>query len=114
MLYGSRKRLVRHYVEVEARHLRDCSILPLTIIWDDGRRFELTVVDRPRRQRCATHGYAIRYDVLVRSQRRTLWRDEQGWFFELPEDEGLRSMNDIAANGGILGCSGVLREWEAS
>ena len=81
--YGAGRK-VRHYVAVIALHGIDGEVRPLSIVWDDGKRFDVEVVARPRRQRTITSGYALRHDVLVQGKRRTLWRDDVGWFVEVP------------------------------
>ncbi|MDO4501678.1 MAG: hypothetical protein Q4D06_00700 [Coriobacteriia bacterium] len=84
VVYGAARRYVRHYVEVLALCRTDGHIMPVTIIWDDGRRFDVDVVEDARRARCDhTHGFAIRYAVLIKGRRRYLFHDEQGWFVEL-------------------------------
>lgn len=84
VVYGATRRYVRHYVEVVALCRTDGHIIPITIIWDDGRRFDVDVVEDARRARCdRTHGFAVRYAVLIKGHRRCLYHDEQGWFVEL-------------------------------
>lgn len=82
MIYGS-KTLERHYVNVITMQRVDGSTTPLCLIWDDGRRFNLETVGRAQRQATHTHGYALRYDVLVEGRKRILWHDDTGWFVEV-------------------------------
>lgn len=84
VVYGAARRYVRHYVEVIALCRTDGHVMPITIIWDDGRRFDVDVVEDARRARCDhTHGFAIRYAVLIKGRRRYLYHDDQGWFVEV-------------------------------
>lgn len=85
MIYGGRDSMVRHYVEVVAMHHRDNQVTPIQIAWDDGRLFDVRVVGHITRERCQTHGYALRYNIMIGKNKRILWRDEQGWFVEVPE-----------------------------
>ncbi|MDO4182339.1 MAG: hypothetical protein Q4E12_01860 [Coriobacteriia bacterium] len=85
MIYGGRQRKVRHYVRVVALYQLDGQIVPLQILWDNERRFDVGLVGHPRRERPESHGFALRHDVMIGQQRRVLWRDEQGWFVEVPE-----------------------------
>ena len=49
-------------------------------------------------ERCKTHGFAIKYDILISRKRRVLWRDEQGWFFEIPEGKSSASIDPRACD----------------
>ena len=97
-IYGSRDRMVRHYVETDCHFFLDQSLLPTTVYWSDGRRWEVTVLGHPLRERCKTHGFAIKYDILIGRKRRVLWRDEQGWFFEIPEGKSSVSIDPRACD----------------
>ena len=88
---GRRKR----YVEVEAAHLPDGSVLPRVVVWHDGRRFAVRAV--LGRRRCASlkvGGEGVRYDVLVGRARTFLFHEGPRWFVEeivpepSPEDAG--------------------------
>ena len=60
--------------------------MPLSIRWADGRVFKVDRVSDPAmRKRCEkTGGYAFRYTVTIRGKKRFLWRNERGWFVEVP------------------------------
>ena len=76
---GRRKR----YVEVEAAHLPDGSVLPRVVVWHDGRRFAVRAV--LGRRRCASlkvGGEGVRYDVLVGQARTFLFHEGPRWFVE--------------------------------
>ena len=76
---GRRKR----YVEVEAAHLPDGSVLPRVVVWHDGRRFAVRAV--LGRRRCASlkvGGEGVRYDVLVGRARTFLFHEGPRWFVE--------------------------------
>ncbi len=90
----------KRYVEVIARWREDGCIQPLTIIWGDGRRFN---VDHQfgNPQRAASRkvgGCGLRYDVQVEGKRTFLFLEDVGtrlsptrskWFVEqiIPEDQ---------------------------
>ena len=76
---GRRKR----YVEVEAAHLPDGSVLPRVVVWHDGRRFAVRAV--LGRRRCASlkvGGEGVRYDVLVGQARTFLFHEGPRSFVE--------------------------------
>ena len=86
-VFGANRRYMRHYVQVLALCRTDGCVTPLTIIWDDGRHFDVDVVEDARRARCdRTHGFAVRYAVLIKGHRRYLFHDDQGWFVECLEE----------------------------
>ncbi len=82
----------RRYVDAVVMHRVDGALVPLAVLWDDGRAFAVAPVAEPVRARCPrTGGYAVRHDVIVRGRRRSLWRDDgRRWFVEVegpPEPE---------------------------
>lgn len=85
MIYGKRT-WEKHRVRVVAMHELDGGTIPLAIIWDDGRRFEVVGTGAPRNRRCEnTGGHALAYPVTVKGRARTLWFDGAVWFVETIE-----------------------------
>lgn len=86
MAHGGRQ-YEKRYVEVVVRYCLDGRCDPLTIVWDDGQRFQIDRIERSGRGRCLnTPGYAIRYDVRIGRRMKHLYHDEAGWFVEVRED----------------------------
>lgn len=94
VVYGG-KEYVKHRVSVVALHRLDGSVVPLTIVWDDKRRFDVELVGEAGRCRCEhTPGHAIKYPVLVRGRRRDLYYGPEGWFVECSEDRFQQQWRD--------------------
>lgn len=86
MAYGA-ARWERTYVEVIARHAIDGRVEPLTIVWADGRRFDIARIRKTCRGACLkTAGHAIRYDVEINRRVKHLYRCPEGWFVETRDD----------------------------
>ncbi len=70
------------YVEVEARFTTDGRLLPVFLLWEDGRRF---TVDRIKRiQRMASRkagGRGICYTCIILGQEIQLFYEENGLWF---------------------------------
>lgn len=76
------------YVEVIASFDTGGRMLPLAIVWEDGRRFEIDrVVDRRRAASMKVGGQGIRYIVEVGGRRTCLYFEDPAWFVEeiIPE-----------------------------
>lgn len=71
------------YVRVVAEFDPSGNIIPVSIVWEDGRRFVIDKITDVRRA-CAMKvgGTAIRYTIYVNSKRTFLFCDEGKWFVE--------------------------------
>lgn len=77
------ERREKRYVEVVARHTAEGSVVPIEIVWEDGRRFEIDRVAECRRAASMrVGGHGVRYTVWIGGRERFLWRDERGWYVE--------------------------------
>ena len=75
---------MRKNVTVLARMLSTGNIVPVEIVWEDGRRFKIDkVLDK---QKCAGlkgGGKGLRYTVRILEEERYLFLDEYVWFVEI-------------------------------
>ena len=70
-------------VGVNARHDIDGNIEPLSIIWKDGRSFEIDrILDVSRAASLKAGGVGIRYTCRVRNKQIYLYDEEGKWFME--------------------------------
>ncbi len=71
------------YVKVIASFSQDGEVRPMSIIWEDGRRFDIDKVTQIRRAYATkVGGTGIRYTVSVRGRTTFLFEDEGRWFVE--------------------------------
>ena len=71
------------YVKVLAEFYEDGRILPLSVIWEDGRKFDIDkTTDIRRAQATKAGGTAIRYTVLINGRQTYLFCDDGKWFVE--------------------------------
>lgn len=80
------------YVKVVALFDEDGKITPLEIIWEDGRRYEITHIHEVVRSASTkAGGTGYRYTVTVDGKRRCIWLEDvvfnktigAKWFVEL-------------------------------
>ena len=75
---------MRKNVTVLARMLSTGSIIPIEIVWDDGRRFAIDkVLDKEKCAGLKGGGKGLRYTVRIAGQARYLYLDEYIWFVEI-------------------------------
>ncbi len=71
------------YIEVVAKFMPDGTIMPMEIIWEDGRRFE---IDRVESWCYAASrkagGCGVRYEVWILGHQRFVFLEEDRWFVE--------------------------------
>lgn len=77
---------MKQFVSVEAKFDTDGNLLPLSIIWDDGRKFEIDRVTDVRYSASLKSGGAgLRYTCRIGNHLRYLFLDDRRWFIEKPE-----------------------------
>lgn len=76
------------YVEVIARFDAEGNITPLTVIWEDGRVFEIDkVLDIRRAASLKAGGIGVRYTCRIRGRETFLWYEEPRWYVEGKQDK---------------------------
>jgi hypothetical protein len=73
----------KHYVEVIADTDTDGNVMPVAIIWDDGRRYDIDRVMESR-PTCSlkTGGKGMRYTIRLGGRFKYLFYEGPRWFVE--------------------------------
>ena len=73
----------KQYVGVIVRIDEDGTLLPLTVVWEDGRKFEIDeVLDRRQAASLKAGGNGIRYTVRIGHTETYLYYENPRWFVE--------------------------------
>lgn len=73
----------KKYVEVIVKYNTDGKMTPLSIIWEDGRTYEIDkVMDCIRAASMKAGGQGMRYTCRIQGQQRYLFFDDTRWFVE--------------------------------
>lgn len=71
------------FVEVIAKFTKDGQKIPLTVTWEDGRKFNIDkVTDMRRAASLKAGGQGIRYECRINGHETYLWLEEDKWFVE--------------------------------
>lgn len=71
------------FVEVIAKFTKDGGKIPLTVVWEDGRRFDIDrVTDIRRAASLKAGGQGIRYRCRIKGKETYLWLEDDTWFVE--------------------------------
>lgn len=71
------------YVSVIVQFSVEGKITPLSILWEDGREYEIDrILDVTRAASLKAGGQGMRYTCLIQGQRRYLFFDDVRWFVE--------------------------------
>ncbi len=72
------------YVNVMAEFTRDGRLMPRTIIWEDGKKYEIQrVKDCRRAASLRAGGVGVRYTCVINGQEKYLfYEDNNMWFVE--------------------------------
>ena len=84
-IYGGMSDREKRYVDVVSLTTADGLITPLTIVWNDGRRYQIDrVTSRRQAHSLKTGGTGMRYTIQVGGRQTYLWYDDyrKAWFVE--------------------------------
>jgi hypothetical protein len=71
------------FVEVIAKFTIDGSKIPLTVTWNDGRKYDIDkVTDVSRAASLKAGGQGMRYRCIINGHEACLWFEEDKWFVE--------------------------------
>ncbi|MFA0814756.1 MAG: hypothetical protein ACC608_03090 [Anaerofustis sp.] len=71
------------FVEVHAKFDPDGNVIPYSIVWEDGRVFEIDkVLDKRKAASMKAGGIGMRYTIQVNQKETYLWYEEPKWFVE--------------------------------
>lgn len=71
------------FVEVIVKYTFEGKQLPLVILWEDGRKFEVDrVIDVRKAASFKAGGKGIRYTCIIENKQVYLFIDEDKWFLE--------------------------------
>ncbi len=71
------------FVEVVAKFSREGKITPISVIWQDGRVYEIDkILDIRRAASLKVGGMGIRYTCRIRGKDTFLYYEEPKWFVE--------------------------------
>ena len=71
------------FVDVLVRHTKDGKKVPITIVFEDGQKYEIDkLCDRRRAAASKVGGSGIRYTIQINGRETFLFEDEELWFVE--------------------------------
>lgn len=85
------------FVEVIAKFTKDGVKIPLTVTWEDGRRFEIDrVTDVRRAASLKAGGQGMRYKCRINGKETFLWLEDDKWFVEGKNEAAQTSPSSIS------------------
>lgn len=75
---------MRKNITVIAKMDEKALVIPLKIIWEDGRIFEIDkILDIRKKASTKGGGKGLRYTIKIQNQEKYIWLDEYYWFIEI-------------------------------
>ena len=75
--------VIKKYVQVIVKFKEDGQIIPLQVLWEDGRVFEIDrILDMRPGVSLKVGGQGIRYVCRIRNKEVSLYYEEPRWFVE--------------------------------
>ena len=77
------ERRIKTYVDVIALHKLDGSVMPLSVVWEDGTEYKIAkVLDWRRAESLKVGGVGTRYLVRIKGRETYLFYEKPRWFVE--------------------------------
>ncbi len=77
------ERLRKTYVDVILKNDKEGKIRPLSVIWEDGRAYEIDrLISKCRAASTKVGGVGIRYTVVISGKETYLFHEDDKWFVE--------------------------------
>lgn len=71
------------FVDVLVRYTKDGQMLPLSVIWEDGKIFDIDkVIDIRRAASLKVGGQGLRYKCRIMGKETFVWLEDGRWFVE--------------------------------
>lgn len=71
------------FVDVVVKHTKEGVKVPLTVIWEDGRRYNIDKVkDITQAAALKAGGRGIRYKCSIQGHETCLWQEDNKWFVD--------------------------------
>ena len=75
---------MRKNITVIAKMDNNANVIPLKIIWEDGRIFEIDkILDIRKKASTKGGGKGLRYTIIIKNQEKYIWLDDYYWFIEV-------------------------------
>lgn len=76
--------MIKKAIEVIAKHKTNGAVVPIKIIWEDGRTFDIVRIKDIRRSYSRETGAGgIRYRCIIENKEKDLYFDDFKWFIEI-------------------------------
>lgn len=76
-------KFIKIYVDVILFYKKVGGMIPLFVVWEDGRRFKIEKVIKIDRAAVQSGGLAKRYTCIIKGQQKNLYLgNDNKWFFE--------------------------------
>ena len=73
----------KEYIDVITKYTSVGEIIPLSIIWNDGRTFTVDkVIDIRRAASLKVGGQGVRYTCRISGKEKYMWLEDGKWFVE--------------------------------
>lgn len=76
------QQLYKRYIDVVVRQMKNGTVLPLYVCWDDGRNYKIDRVVSKERRASQVGGCGMRYVCLINGHTRCIFLEKDRWFIE--------------------------------
>lgn len=74
--------LYKRYIEVILKQKKDGEIVPLYVVWDDGKKYKIEKIFNKQRRASTVGGCGLRYSCMIEGKQRNIFYEKDKWFIE--------------------------------
>lgn len=74
--------LYKRYIEVIIKQKKDGEMIPLYVVWDDGKKYKIEKIFRKERRASIVGGCGLRYSCMIEGKQRNIFYEKDKWFIE--------------------------------
>ena len=72
----------KRYIDVELLQQKDGNIIPLSLVWNDGKKYSIDKVICKEKRISSVGGCGMRFTCLIQGKMRYLYLEKDKWFIE--------------------------------
>lgn len=74
--------LFKRYIEVILKQKKDGEMIPLYVVWDNGKKYKIEKIFNKQRKASVVGGCGLMYSCMIEGRQRNIYYEKDKWFIE--------------------------------